>query len=50
LGVLIAYITQVMTLNPGDVVLTGTLSAVSPLHAGDQVSVALREWAGSSTP
>ena len=40
-SVLIAYITQVMTLNPGDVVLTGTPSGVSPLHAGDRVSVAV---------
>ena len=36
---LIAFITQVMTLEPGDVVMTGTPSGVGPLHAGDQVEV-----------
>jgi 2-keto-4-pentenoate hydratase/2-oxohepta-3-ene-1,7-dioic acid hydratase in catechol pathway len=38
---LIAYITQVMTLEAGDVVLTGTPSGVGPLRAGDSVSVAV---------
>jgi 2-keto-4-pentenoate hydratase/2-oxohepta-3-ene-1,7-dioic acid hydratase in catechol pathway len=36
---LISYITQVMTLEPGDVVLTGTPAGVSPLHPGDEVTV-----------
>ncbi len=36
---LIAYITQVMTLEPGDVIMTGTPSGVGPLEAGDQVTV-----------
>jgi 2-keto-4-pentenoate hydratase/2-oxohepta-3-ene-1,7-dioic acid hydratase in catechol pathway len=36
---LIAYITQVMTLEPGDVIMTGTPSGVGPLHPGDQVTV-----------
>jgi 2-keto-4-pentenoate hydratase/2-oxohepta-3-ene-1,7-dioic acid hydratase in catechol pathway len=36
---LIAYITQVMTLEPGDVVMTGTPSGVGPLQPGDQVTV-----------
>ncbi len=36
---LIAYITQVMTLEPGDVIMTGTPSGVGPLHSGDQVTV-----------
>jgi 2-keto-4-pentenoate hydratase/2-oxohepta-3-ene-1,7-dioic acid hydratase in catechol pathway len=40
-SVLIAYITQVMTLEAGDVVLTGTPSGVGPLRAGDSVSVDL---------
>lgn len=38
---LIAYITAVMTLNPGDVILTGTPSGVGPMQAGDVVSVEL---------
>jgi 2-keto-4-pentenoate hydratase/2-oxohepta-3-ene-1,7-dioic acid hydratase in catechol pathway len=36
---LIAYITQVMTLEAGDVVLTGTPSGVGPLQPGDVVTV-----------
>lgn len=36
---LISYITQVMTLEPGDLVLTGTPAGVSPLHPGDEVTV-----------
>jgi 2-keto-4-pentenoate hydratase/2-oxohepta-3-ene-1,7-dioic acid hydratase in catechol pathway len=36
---LIQYITSVMTLEPGDVIATGTPSGVGPLHAGDVVEV-----------
>ncbi len=36
---LIAYISAVMTLKPGDVILTGTPAGVSALHAGDVVDV-----------
>jgi len=36
---LIVFITSVMTLEPGDVVLTGTPSGVGPLLAGDRVAV-----------
>ena len=36
---LIAYITQVMTLEPGDVIMTGTPSGVGPLNPGDTVVV-----------
>ncbi len=38
---LLAYVTAVMTLEPGDVLMTGTPSGVSPLHAGDTVAVAI---------
>lgn len=38
---LIAYISQVMTLLPGDVILTGTPAGVGPLAAGDRVSVTI---------
>jgi len=38
---LISYITQVMTLEPGDVVMTGTPSGVGPLVPGDIVEVEL---------
>jgi 2-keto-4-pentenoate hydratase/2-oxohepta-3-ene-1,7-dioic acid hydratase in catechol pathway len=38
---LLAYVTAVMTLEPGDVLMTGTPSGVSPLYAGDTVAVAV---------
>ena len=38
---LIAHVSQVMTLLPGDVLLTGTPGGVGPLSAGDQVSVTI---------
>ena len=38
-GVLIAYISSVMTLEPGDLVFTGTPAGVSQLKAGDTVEV-----------
>ncbi len=36
---ILAFISSVMTLNPGDVVLTGTPAGTSPLEAGDVVEV-----------
>lgn len=36
---LVAFVTQVMTLLPGDVILTGTPAGVGPLAAGDVVEV-----------
>jgi len=36
---LIAFMSAVMTLEPGDVILTGTPAGVGPLHAGDSVEV-----------
>jgi 2-keto-4-pentenoate hydratase/2-oxohepta-3-ene-1,7-dioic acid hydratase in catechol pathway len=39
LPVLIEYVSAVMTLEPGDVLLTGTPAGVGPLHAGDTVEV-----------
>ena len=38
-GVLIAYISSVMTLEPGDLIFTGTPSGVGELKDGDEVSV-----------
>jgi 2-keto-4-pentenoate hydratase/2-oxohepta-3-ene-1,7-dioic acid hydratase in catechol pathway len=38
---LVAFITQSMTLNPGDVILTGTPSGVGPMQVGDTVTVEL---------
>jgi len=37
--VLVSYISQVMTLLPGDVVLTGTPAGIGPLQPGDEVHV-----------
>jgi 2-keto-4-pentenoate hydratase/2-oxohepta-3-ene-1,7-dioic acid hydratase in catechol pathway len=36
---LVLYISTVMTLNPGDLILTGTPAGVSPIVDGDTVSV-----------
>lgn len=36
---LIAFISSVMTLMPGDVILTGTPAGISPLKSGDEVEV-----------
>jgi 2-keto-4-pentenoate hydratase/2-oxohepta-3-ene-1,7-dioic acid hydratase in catechol pathway len=38
-GVVIAYISSVMTLEPGDLIFTGTPSGVGLLADGDEVSV-----------
>jgi 2-keto-4-pentenoate hydratase/2-oxohepta-3-ene-1,7-dioic acid hydratase in catechol pathway len=38
---LVAYVSQVMTLLPGDVVLTGTPAGVGPLQAGETVAVSV---------
>jgi len=37
----IAYISSVMTLQPGDVILTGTPAGISPLEEGDTVEVSV---------
>jgi len=36
---LVSFISRVMTLNSGDVILTGTPAGVGPLHRGDRVEV-----------
>jgi 2-keto-4-pentenoate hydratase/2-oxohepta-3-ene-1,7-dioic acid hydratase in catechol pathway len=38
---LLAYITAAMTLEPGDLILTGTPAGVGPLKAGDRVEVSI---------
>jgi 5-oxopent-3-ene-1,2,5-tricarboxylate decarboxylase/2-hydroxyhepta-2,4-diene-1,7-dioate isomerase len=38
-GVLVAYISSVMTLEPGDLIFTGTPSGVDELKDGDEVTV-----------
>jgi 2-keto-4-pentenoate hydratase/2-oxohepta-3-ene-1,7-dioic acid hydratase in catechol pathway len=39
--VLVSYISQVMTLLPGDVVLTGTPRGVGPLAIGDRTRISI---------
>jgi 2-keto-4-pentenoate hydratase/2-oxohepta-3-ene-1,7-dioic acid hydratase in catechol pathway len=39
IGELVAYISRVMTLLPGDVILTGTPSGAGPVEAGDTMEV-----------
>jgi 2-keto-4-pentenoate hydratase/2-oxohepta-3-ene-1,7-dioic acid hydratase in catechol pathway len=41
LGVVIRYITQAMTLVPGDLIATGTPSGVGPVVAGDVIEVSV---------
>ncbi len=36
---IIAFLSRIMTLNPGDVIMTGTPSGVGPLSKGDEVSI-----------
>jgi 2-keto-4-pentenoate hydratase/2-oxohepta-3-ene-1,7-dioic acid hydratase in catechol pathway len=38
---LVSHVTAVMTMLPGDVLLTGTPAGVGPLVAGDTVSVSI---------
>lgn len=38
---LVAFVSEIMTLYPGDVITTGTPSGVGPLKAGDQVEVSI---------
>ncbi len=38
---LIAFASSIMTLDPGDVLLTGTPAGISPLHPGDVVEVSI---------
>ena len=45
---LVAYVTRVMTLLPGDVLLTGTPAGVGPMEVGDEVSVTV-EGVGTLT-
>ncbi|UQA93720.1 fumarylacetoacetate hydrolase family protein [Streptomyces halobius] len=40
-AMLISHISAAMTLDPGDVILTGTPAGVGPLHPGDQVTVSV---------
>jgi 2-keto-4-pentenoate hydratase/2-oxohepta-3-ene-1,7-dioic acid hydratase in catechol pathway len=45
---IIAFISRVMTLLPGDVIATGTTSGIGPMKPGDRVTVTI-EGIGSLT-
>jgi 2-keto-4-pentenoate hydratase/2-oxohepta-3-ene-1,7-dioic acid hydratase in catechol pathway len=47
---LVAYISGIMTLEPGDLILTGTPSGVSRLHPGDEVEVVIAGVGRLSNP
>lgn len=47
---LIAYVSAVMTLEPGDLLLTGTPAGVGPLKAGDRVTVSVEGVGAMSNP
>jgi 2-keto-4-pentenoate hydratase/2-oxohepta-3-ene-1,7-dioic acid hydratase in catechol pathway len=41
---IISFASQSLTLLPGDVILTGTPAGVGPIHAGDELEVAIDNW------
>jgi 2-keto-4-pentenoate hydratase/2-oxohepta-3-ene-1,7-dioic acid hydratase in catechol pathway len=47
---LIAFISASVTLEPGDVVITGTPEGVGPLAAGDVVEVEIVGWSTVTSP
>jgi len=47
---LVAFVTQVMTLIPGDVLLTGTPAGVGPMDKGDEVAVTIEGIGTLSNP
>ncbi len=49
-GTLVAYISSVMTLEPGDLLFTGTPAGVGPLKAGDEVVVEIEGLGALSNP
>lgn len=46
---LIAHMSESFTLNPGDVVMTGTPKGVGPLDVGDVLEVTLENWLACSS-
>ncbi len=49
-GQLIAFITSVMTIEPGDLIFTGTPAGVGPLKSGDTVDVEIEGLGKLSNP
>lgn len=50
MDVIIRFIAQIMTLLPGDLIMTGTPSGVGPLLAGDRVSVSIQGIGSLTNP
>jgi 2-keto-4-pentenoate hydratase/2-oxohepta-3-ene-1,7-dioic acid hydratase in catechol pathway len=49
-AILVAYVSSVMTLEPGDLIFTGTPAGVGPLKPGDRVDVEIDGLGGISNP
>ena len=47
---LVAFVSSVMTLVPGDVILTGTPAGVGPIQRGDEVTVEIEEIGRLTNP
>jgi 2-keto-4-pentenoate hydratase/2-oxohepta-3-ene-1,7-dioic acid hydratase in catechol pathway len=41
---IISFVSQSLTLSPGDVILTGTPAGVGPIQAGDQLEAEIEAW------
>jgi 2-keto-4-pentenoate hydratase/2-oxohepta-3-ene-1,7-dioic acid hydratase in catechol pathway len=50
LDVLIRYISQIMTLEPGDLIATGTPQGVGPVVSGDVIEVSIEDIGGLRNP
>ena len=50
IAALLRYISAVMTLNPGDLIATGTPAGVGPMHAGDVVEIEIEGLGTLSNP
>lgn len=46
---LVAHMSRIFTLNPGDVIMTGTPAGVGPLLPGDELSLQLQDWPALQT-
>jgi len=43
-GEIVAFVSQSLTLLPGDVILTGTPSGVGPIRSGDKLEAVMADW------
>lgn len=40
---LVSFISHIMTLSPGDAIMTGTPAGVGPMHPGDEIEIVIKE-------